>query len=383
MLNVVSKRHLLGASLQAIHKLTLTSANMSIRRSTRLSTGPAVNTADAAIPRAVETGGRPAAKANTVNGVATPAMKKRGRKPAQVPLDDTLADETKASQDADGFAIPAAPATPANKRRKVLADDAAPAPFQHSPSAIGLPTKPSATNNRRTKRPAEPHATNALLKTPKGSKVAAYTEADHILEGGLIDREKKAHAQAKNGIPLPTTDTDRLLEEACKHLIAVDTTGKMKVLVDQHHCRIFSPEGLAEEIEPFRALASSIMGQQVSGAAAASIKNKFVNLFPNAVMGPDEEGKKPFPTPEQVAAMEIATLRTAGLSQRKAEYIKGLAEKFAAGELTAKMLATCSYEELLEKLIAVRGLGKWSVEMFACFGLKRMDVFSTGDLGVQ
>lgn len=47
------------------------------------------------------------------------------------------------------------------------------------------------------------------------------------------------------------------------------------------------------------------------------------------------------------------------------------------------MLLRAEYDELLEKLIAVRGLGQWSVEMFACFGLKRMDVFSTGDLGVQ
>lgn len=76
-------------------------------------------------------------------------------------------------------------------------------------------------------------------------------------------------------------------------------------------------------------------------------------------------------------------LRTAGLSQRKAEYVLGLAEKFHNGELTAEMLFSASYEEVLEELIKVRGLGKWSVEMFACFALKRMDVFSTGDLGVQ
>lgn len=79
----------------------------------------------------------------------------------------------------------------------------------------------------------------------------------------------------------------------------------------------------------------------------------------------------------------MPTLRTAGLSERKAEYIYGLAEKFANGDLSTEMLLEASYEEVLEKLIAVRGLGKWSVEMFACFGLKRLDVFSTGDLGVQ
>lgn len=79
----------------------------------------------------------------------------------------------------------------------------------------------------------------------------------------------------------------------------------------------------------------------------------------------------------------MSFLRQAGLSGRKAEYIKGLAEKFVSGELSAQMLIRASDDEVLEKLTAVRGLGKWSVEMFACFGLKRMDVFSTGDLGVQ
>lgn len=90
-----------------------------------------------------------------------------------------------------------------------------------------------------------------------------------------------------------------------------------------------------------------------------------------------------FPTPGQVAATDLAVLRTAGLSARKAEYIQDLASRFASGELSAKILIEASYDELVAKLTAVRGLGKWSVEMFACFGLKRMDVFSTGDLGVQ
>lgn len=90
-----------------------------------------------------------------------------------------------------------------------------------------------------------------------------------------------------------------------------------------------------------------------------------------------------FPTPAEVAATPVMTLKTAGLSLRKAEYVQGLAEKFASGELSAEMLVRATDEEVLEKLVAVRGLGKWSVEMFTCFALKRMDVFSTGDLGVQ
>lgn len=150
----------------------------------------------------------------------------------------------------------------------------------------------------------------------------------------------------------------------------------MQPLVDKNHCHAFSPEGLAESIDPFESLLSGIISQQVSGAAAKSIKAKFVGLF-------DIDNDRRFPSPSEVNARSIENLRTAGLSQRKAEYVKGVAEKFVNGELTAQLLHDAPYEELLEKLIAIRGLGKWSVEMFACFALKRMDVFSLGDLGVQ
>ncbi|KAJ5501502.1 hypothetical protein N7453_006319 [Penicillium expansum] len=195
-----------------------------------------------------------------------------------------------------------------------------------------------------------------------------------------------AHAEdaspSKTGLPRPTATTGTLLETATAHLIATDP--RIATVIEQHPCPLFSPAGLAEEIDPFNSLTSSIIGQQVSGAAAKSIRNKFLTLFdlPDTV-APDGHRHAKFPTPDQVAKCDIPTLRTAGLSQRKAEYIQGLAEKFASGELGARMLARATDEELFEKLIAVRGLGKWSVEMFAMFALKRTDVFSTGDLGVQ
>ncbi|KAA6410141.1 MAG: DNA-3-methyladenine glycosylase II [Lasallia pustulata] len=220
-------------------------------------------------------------------------------------------------------------------------------------------------------RPAEPHRTNAPLKTPGGSRLVTYPAEE-------IDS-----SPSKTGIPRATTTTGQLLEEACAHLIKVEP--KLKLLIEKHPCGVFSPEGLAEEIDPFRSLTTGIMSQQVSGAATKSIKNKFVGLFTEAQgAGDNPVGKPaPFPTPAQVAPCDVSFLRKAGLSERKAEYIKGLAEKFVSGELSAKMLIMASDDEVMQKLTAVRGLGKWSVEMFACFGLKRMDVFSTGDLGVQ
>ena len=227
----------------------------------------------------------------------------------------------------------------------------------------------SATTNHASPldRPAEPNRTNAPLITPRGSRLMTYP------------RDTPDTSPSKTGIPRPTTTTGHILEQACAHLIKQEP--RLQPLIEKHHCKVFSLEGLAEECDPFKSLCSGIMAQQVSGAAASSIKRKFIALFYPIEDGQEEA--RMFPTPTQVAACSVPFLRQAGLSERKAEYIRGLAEKFANGELSASMLINASDEEVLEKLTLVRGLGKWSVEMFACFGLKRMDILSTGDLGVQ
>lgn len=296
--------------------------------------------------------------------------KKRGRKPA---LAEDIATEAVAENgvssdlEAAKAAMPPPPTTP-NKRRRV-AKDTEPPPITPTPSAIGLMTSTSTYStgdiDDATPPPAtqlvEPHHTNATLITPGGTQVQpAYSNFE----------ESPSKPPNK-----PTTTNKCLLDEACAHLIKADE--RLRPVIEKHHCRIFSPEGLAEKIDPFRSLASGIMAQQVSGAAAKSIKNKFVGLFP------PESCPTGFPPPALVAATSLPRLREAGLSQRKAEYIQGLAAKFDSGELTVAMLMNGSDEEVMEKLVAVRGLGRWSVEMFMCFGLKRLDVFSTGDLGVQ
>ncbi|KAL8695320.1 MAG: hypothetical protein Q9218_000219 [Villophora microphyllina] len=226
-------------------------------------------------------------------------------------------------------------------------------------------------------RPAGPFTTNAPVKTPRGSRLLAYPP------------EAVESSPSKTGVPRPTTSTSQILDQACSHLIQAEP--RLQPLIEKYPCRIFSAEGLAEEIDPFQSLCSGIMAQQVSGAAAKSIKNKFIGLFQESALEIPSTSQSFFPSPAQVAPCEVTFLRKAGLSTRKAEYIKTLAEKFSNGELTASMLVKASDEELLEKLTAVRGLGLWSVQMFACFALKRTDIFSTGmksdgsnsDLGVQ
>ncbi|KAG5972317.1 hypothetical protein E4U58_006698 [Claviceps cyperi] len=251
--------------------------------------------------------------------------------------------------------------TPTKRRTKDAAQASPSSPPKTADTTIEGETEP---RNAKAARLADANATNAA--SPETSRLVASKKVEES-ESPTTQPTAKRKLTTKN-----------LLDTACAHLISVDE--RIRPLVEKHHCKIFSAEGLAEKIDPFESLASGIISQQVSGAAAKSIKAKFVALF--STDGADGQ-EKAFPHPSDVAACSLEKLRTAGLSQRKAEYVKGLAEKFRSGELSARMLLEAPYEELVEKLIAVRGLGQWSVEMFACFGLKRMDVFSVGDLGVQ
>jgi DNA-3-methyladenine glycosylase II len=294
---------------------------MSSRRSSRLSTQQVVKVDDISTSIASPPAKRkPKRKASTSNGEASIAPTTPKKKTSNAP-----------SIKVEGVEDPTTPKPKAKKARK-----------------------------------ADPHATNAPLQTPGGSKVLKSYPSD-LFEGVSSAQIKK------EGI----LTTDNLLEKACDHLCTIDP--KLKPWIEQHTCEMFTPQGLSEAVDPFVALVSSIISQQVSGAAASSIKKKFIGLF----CEPDDASESYFPSPAEVAVAKLEFTRTAGLSQRKAEYIQGLAEKFASGELSAQMLIEASDEELLEKLIAVRGLGRWSVEMFATFSLKRMDIFSTGDLGVQ
>ncbi|KAK4032479.1 DNA glycosylase [Parachaetomium inaequale] len=284
-----------------------------------------------------------------------------------------------------------APSTPRKRRTKGTAD----VPETPTPTAVNLIAEAAHTQKPKpaaVARLADPSRTNALLRSPKTSRIIAPTPVEAVPSKLRDSIKPTGPAATTTTATTTTTTTATILEEACAHLIKVDA--RMKPLIAQHHCRIFSPAGLAEQIDPFESLCSSIISQQVSGAAAKSIKARFIALFNDATTTTTDPPAvtddissttttPTFPRPAQVASTPLDTLRTAGLSQRKAEYLQGLGQKFASGELTAQMLADAPYEDLLAMLTAVRGLGRWSAEMFACFALKRMDVFSTGDLGVQ
>jgi DNA-3-methyladenine glycosylase II len=124
---------------------------------------------------------------------------------------------------------------------------------------------------------------------------------------------------------------------------------------------------------PFEALVEAIVSQQLSIKAADTIFNRFVALTP---------GKK-FPTPREIVKMPTAKMRTCGLSGMKVAFMKDLAKKTLDGSLNFKTIDTLSDEEVIGHLTSVKGIGRWTAEMFLIFSLRRDDVFSYSDLGLR
>lgn len=130
---------------------------------------------------------------------------------------------------------------------------------------------------------------------------------------------------------------------------------------------------LSRPKDPFEALARAIIYQQISGKAASSILAKFKALFP---------GKK-FPKPADVLKLKDADFKKAGVSPQKRAYLRDLALRFSDGTIAPKKFPKMTDEEIREHLIAVKGIGRWTADMFLMFTLYRPDVLPTGDLGIQ
>ena len=128
--------------------------------------------------------------------------------------------------------------------------------------------------------------------------------------------------------------------------------------------------------DPFHSLVRSIIYQQVSGKAAASILAKYIALFPGASL------HKP-PKPEQVARLSPQTLRSAGLSSQKASYLLDTAQKFSDGTITPAKLRAMTNDEAIAHLLQIKGVGRWTAHMFLMSTLGRPDILPTGDLGIQ
>jgi DNA-3-methyladenine glycosylase II len=121
----------------------------------------------------------------------------------------------------------------------------------------------------------------------------------------------------------------------------------------------------------FAVLVESIISQQLATNAAEAIFNRFKNLYPK------------FPTTSQILATKKSKLRSVGLSGMKVEYIRDLARNMEEGNVNIKLLPRMSDENVIEHLTQVKGIGRWTAEMFLIFSLGRQDVLPVHDLGLR
>jgi 3-methyladenine DNA glycosylase/8-oxoguanine DNA glycosylase len=136
--------------------------------------------------------------------------------------------------------------------------------------------------------------------------------------------------------------------------------------------RRFGPCGLgqAQHTDPFRALVHAIISQQLSTRAAATIEGRFRALYGGV------------PAPSQVMATPDEQLRAVGLSGQKVRYLRDLCQRVEDGSLPLATLGVMSDEEVVTVLTEVKGIGRWTAEMFLMFRLQRPDVLPVDDLGI-
>ncbi|MDP4622517.1 MAG: DNA-3-methyladenine glycosylase [Hydrogenophaga sp.] len=150
--------------------------------------------------------------------------------------------------------------------------------------------------------------------------------------------------------------------EACKHLMKRDRV--MKNLIPQHPGVSLQSRG-----DAFVTLARSIVGQQISVKAAQSVWDRFA-VLPQVL------------TPTQVLKLKVDDMRAAGLSARKVEYLVDLALHFANDQVQEADWVDMDDEAIIAELVAIRGIGRWTAEMFLIFHMLRPDVLPLDDVGL-
>ncbi len=161
---------------------------------------------------------------------------------------------------------------------------------------------------------------------------------------------------------------------AVRHLKRIDPV--MRRIIER-----VGPCLLRERVQTnrLRALVTAIIAQQISWAAARTVEARFCALYGCDVRDP----RSKFPRAEQILATPARRLRAAGLSRQKVRYIRDIAARASSGALPLARLGRMKDQAIMERLTAVKGIGRWTAEMFLIFALGHPDVLPVDDLGVQ
>jgi DNA-3-methyladenine glycosylase II len=162
----------------------------------------------------------------------------------------------------------------------------------------------------------------------------------------------------------------RPLDAADEHLRSADHV--LRRLIDERGTIDPGEDRRGSRPDPYLALARAIVGQQLSTKAARSIWARVEAVF---------DGRDP--APKDLLAVGPERLREAGLSRAKVAYLRDLAERVVDGRLDLRALPRLSDEDVVAALTEIKGIGRWTAEMFLMFHLARPDVISTGDLGLR
>jgi DNA-3-methyladenine glycosylase II len=165
----------------------------------------------------------------------------------------------------------------------------------------------------------------------------------------------------------PPVLTPRVLRQAEAHLVAADPV-MARIIQQVGRCGLHR----SRREDPFTALVEAIVWQQLSTKAAATIYKRLLALFPNGH----------YPTPAAIIACSDESMRAAGLSRAKAVYLRDLATKVGNGIVVLESIHTLPDDDVVTVMTQVKGIGRWSAEMFLMFRLLRPDVMPVGDLGI-
>jgi len=179
------------------------------------------------------------------------------------------------------------------------------------------------------------------------------------------DRLEKIGREYERPIFIGSDSIESMQETGAAHLTAHDAV--LAPLIQR-----FGPPPVWKHGNYYQELVESIISQQLSVKAGASITKRFVALF----------GSK-FPTPAQILEKDVEALRATGISRPKAGYIRDLAQHVEDGTVKFDHLDGLGNEEIISELTAVKGIGEWTVHMFLIFCMGRSDVLAYGDLGVR
>ncbi|HTJ92181.1 MAG TPA: DNA-3-methyladenine glycosylase 2 family protein [Pararobbsia sp.] len=222
--------------------------------------------------------------------------------------------------------------------------------------------------------PASPSAhagaarkTSARKSAPRAAEPAVVEQVEPVGEGEVVRKSRATSARepvasVQTGLLEPTVTRPDYWDRACADLVRRDRI--LKKLIPQ-----FGPVHLAVRHDPFVTLARSVVGQQISVKAAQAVWERVKEVCPSLA-------------PAKFTRLGFEQLTACGLSKRKAEYILDLAEHFVSGALHVDTWASMDDESVIAELTQIRGIGRWTAEMFLIFNLMRPDVLPLDDIGL-